>query len=267
MNTATKPLSILQISDLHVLPKAGDTLLGIDTEYYFKQVLEMAYADYGNFDLILASGDLVQQPCVASYQRVYDIFSTRKTKTICFPGNHDDYSLMEWLLNKNNLSCEKHILFDKWQIICLNSQIPNEAGGFLADEELDFLENSLKQSSKPYAIVAMHHHCIPTDSEWLDTMLIENSQQLFDCLEQFPKVKAVITGHVHQEVDTNRKNIRILSIPSTCFQFKPKCKNFTLDKIAPGYRFIQLHDNGEIMTKVHRLSVIQDELQMTSGGY
>ena len=267
MNTSTEPFSILQISDLHILPKTGDTLLGIDTEYYFREVLEMAYDDYGKFDLILASGDLAQQPCIASYQRIYDIFSQRNTKTVCFAGNHDDYSLMEWLLNKHNLSCDKQTLLDKWQIICLNSQKPNEAGGLLAKEELDFLEESLKQSSKPYALVSMHHHCIPTDSEWLDTMIIENSYQLFECLDRYPSVKAIVTGHVHQVVDTHRKGIRILSVPSTCFQFKPKCRNFTLDSIGPGYRIIQLHDEGEISTKIHRLVVNQNELQMTSGGY
>lgn len=267
MNTSTQPFSILQISDMHVLPKAGDTLLGIDTEYYFRKVLAAAHEEYGKFDLILVSGDISQQPCVASYQRVYNIFSEYKTQTVCFPGNHDDYSLMQWLLNKGYLSCDKRTLLEKWQIICLNSQKPNEAGGLLAMQELDFLEKSLEQRPKPYAMIAVHHHCVLSGSAWLDTMLIENSDKLFNGLKQYPEVKLIVTGHIHQEVETRKNGIAVLSVPSTCFQFKPRCKNFTLDQIPPGYRSIQLYDDGQFKTKVHRLTDKQEELQLTTGGY
>jgi Icc protein len=56
-------------------------------------------------------------------------------------------------------------------------------------------------------------------------------------------------------------------VPSTCFQFKPKCKDFTLDEIAPGYRVLQLYPNGHIETQVHRLPVALDELHTDSEGY
>ncbi|MDQ7090787.1 MAG: 3',5'-cyclic-AMP phosphodiesterase [Methylococcales bacterium] len=267
MKTILPPISILHISDFHVLPTTGETLLGIDTEYYFKRILKAAHERHGKFDLIVASGDLAQQPCVDSYQRIHKVFSKYDTKTICLPGNHDDYALMTWLLNKDKVSCEKQLLLENWQIICLNSKKPNDAGGKLTALELDFLEKTLKKKQRPHVMVVVHHHCIPSESEWLDTMLIENSREFLDCLKDYSEVKLIVTGHIHQSRESSQQGLTILSTPSTCFQFKPKCKNFTLDSVMPGYRVIELSTEGAIKTNVHRLSGDQNELENNQNGY
>ncbi|NOQ35582.1 MAG: 3',5'-cyclic-AMP phosphodiesterase [Methylococcaceae bacterium] len=267
MSMPTKPFSILQISDLHVLPETGDTLLGIDTEYYFKQVIAAAHERYGKFDLILVSGDLAQQPCIASYQRIHKVLASYKTKIVCLPGNHDNYGLMSFILNRDNISCDKQILLEDWQIICLNTQIAESPCGRLAQKELDFLVRCLEQHSKPNVIVAMHHHCIPSESEWLDTMLIENSGELFECLSQYKEVKLILNSHVHQVMEVQKQGIQVLTTPACCFQFKPNCKDFTLDPIPPGYRALQLYADGQFKSTVHRLEINQDELHITSEGY
>ena len=65
-------LSILQITDLHILPELDETFLGINTEYYFSAVLDLALAENPHFDFILLTGDLTQDPCAASYRRILD---------------------------------------------------------------------------------------------------------------------------------------------------------------------------------------------------
>jgi len=37
-------------------------------------------------------------------------------------------------------------------------------------------------------------------------------------------------------------------------QFKPGSKTFALDDLAPGYRRIELHADGSIVTEVHRIA-------------
>jgi hypothetical protein len=46
----------------------------------------------------------------------------------------------------------------------------------------------------------------------------------------------------------------MLATPSTCVQFKPHCANFTLDTIAPGWRWLELHADGTLTTEVCRLT-------------
>ncbi|MDI5829785.1 hypothetical protein MJN51_39885, partial [Salmonella enterica subsp. enterica serovar Kentucky] len=46
---------------------------------------------------------------------------------------------------------------------------------------------------------------------------------------QSGRVKYLLCGHIHQELDLDWNGRRLLASPSTCVQFKPHCANFTLD--------------------------------------
>ncbi len=267
MNDLNKPFSILHISDLHILPEPNDKMLGIRTEYYFNLILETAFQTQASYDLILVSGDLAQDPCTASYQRIATALKRYDTPCIFLPGNHDDWPLMQKLFNSGKMSCNKHHLFQHWQMICLNSQKLTDPKGLLELHELDFLTHSLKAQPNKHAMIAVHHHCTPSNSKWLDTMLIENHQAFFDRLRPFPQVKLIVNGHIHQVIETQIQGIDILTVPATCFQFKPNCKNFALDNIAPGYRVINLNPDGQIDSYVKRLDIDQSELHNNSEGY
>lgn len=261
-------LFILQVSDCHILAQSGDKLLGLDTEYYFRAVLEQAHQQYPKgFDYILASGDLAQDPTPSSYQRVYQALANYQTPTVCLAGNHDDWSMMQQCLNQGEVSCQRQILWKHWQLICLNSQKINDPGGYLPEEELQFLAQCLSEQPQRHALIAMHHHCTPSYSEWLDTMQITNHAELFNCLNKYSQIKVITTGHIHQQLDTEYADIRILGVPSTCFQFKPLSAHFALDNIAPGYRVLMLYPDGHIDTQIHRLPEIMSNLQLNSKGY
>ena len=261
------PLSILQITDLHILPGLDETFLGINTEYYFHAVLELAFAEHHHFDLILLTGDLAQHPSPASYQRILNSLEVHNTPCICLPGNHDDYQLMQQIFNTGLVSCKKQIFLGNWQLICLNSQIPGEPGGRLSKEELLFLEDCLIGNPNHHALIAVHHHCLETKSAWMDTMIIENSQELLAIINQYPQTKAITTGHIHQDMDITIGGVRVLGTPSTCFQFKPESKTFSLDTTAPGYRLIKLYEDGRIESGITRLSEQLSGLQIDTQGY
>lgn len=260
-------LSILQITDMHILQNSGETLVGIDTEYYFHAILELAFASHAHFDLVLVTGDLAQSPCQESYQRILNRLEAYHTECVCLPGNHDDFELMQQLLNTDSVSCRKQTLLGNWQIICLNSQIVGSAGGRLSNDELSLLKQCLNDYQDYHALIAVHHHCLPTNSVWMDTMTIENNQALLDIIKQYPQVKAITTGHIHQLMDTTVGAVRVLGTPSTCFQFKPKSEKFGMDTSAPGYRTIQLYADGRIESDIVRLSEPLAGLQTNTKGY
>lgn len=260
-------LSILQITDSHILPNPGDTLLGIDTHYYFQQVLEFSFAQNQHYDLILLTGDLAQDPSDSSYQQILASLLNYHIPCVCLPGNHDDLALMQRILTAENTSCRKQVIFDHWQLICLNSQIANSAKGRLARQELEFLENCLTSRPDLNALIAVHHHCLETKSAWMDTMMIQNSGELFAMLTKFPQVKAITCGHIHQVMDRQHNGIRMLGTPSTCFQFKPESKDFSVDTTAPGYRVLTLQPDGQLETQIYRLPGQLVGLKFDSQGY
>jgi len=257
-----KSIAILQITDLHIMASAGDKLMGIDTEYYFKRVLNQAFNTYQSFDLVLLTGDLAQEPCQASYSRLNGYLQQLGVPCICLPGNHDDFLIMEQVLNQGSVSCQKQALLGNWQIICLNSQIPDSADGILAPQELEFLENCLITHPEHFALIALHHHCLPTMSFWMDNMMIKNSSRFLHVAGLYPQVKIITCGHIHQILDEQYGNIKVFGSPSTCFQFTPLSTNFSLDTTAPGYRIISLNPDGSSTSKVIRLPIELTEIEL-----
>lgn len=247
-------LKILQISDLHILPAETDTLLGVNTEFYFRQTLKHAHTEHGPFDLILVSGDLAQDPCPASYRRILQQLQSYRTTTLCLPGNHDDFESMQAILNEGVVSCRKQLRMQDWQIVCLNSQKPDSPAGELRIEELAFLEKCLTALPEVPALIAVHHHCTPSGSGWLDTMQIENSAALLELVGRYPQVKAITYGHVHQEMTARHGGIDIFSAPATCFQFEPHSTEFSVEDTPPGYRIFELFADGRLESACYRLS-------------
>lgn len=60
-------------------------------------------------------------------------------------------------------------------------------------------------------------------------MMIENGEELLRIAENYPQVKAITCGHVHQEIAQQQRTIQIVSAPASCFQFKPGATEFALD--------------------------------------
>jgi Icc protein len=90
---------------------------------------------------------------------------------------------------------------------------------------------------------------------------------MFDIIEQYPGVKGVLWGHVHQEVDYLRNGLRMLATPSTCIQFAGNSDDFKVDDLPPGLRHLQLQPDGSINTQVHRVTDRSFTVDLASSGY
>ena len=94
-----------------------------------------------------------------------------------------------------------------------------------------------------------------------------NAGALDHILSNYPRVKHLLCGHIHQELDLDWNGRRMMATPSTCVQFKPHCANFTLDTVSPGWRWLELHPDGVLTTEVCRLSGAEFHPDIASEGY
>ncbi len=248
-------LVVAQISDLHIKAESGQYFSGYDTEYAFHSILQKISEQHPQLDLLLITGDLAQDPCHASYNRIYQTLKQYPFRCICLPGNHDDFNLMQQIFCDEKINCNPVIHYNHWQIICLNSKKHNSPGGYLAETELLMLDRELNKKPELNTLLAVHHPPVKIHSEWLDTMMIENSEQLFSVLAAYPQVKAICCGHIHQTLAENQADIQILATPSTCFQFKPLSKNYELDDANPGYQLLSLQASGLIKAETFRMAI------------
>lgn len=264
---SNSPIRILQFTDTHLYADPASELCGLNTDASLHAILELAVSNDWPADLVLTTGDLSQDETENAYRRFHDIFSTLQVPVYCLPGNHDDPALMFRVLSNELIQVGRHVKKGNWQIVMLNSVIPKENAGHLEKSELEFLDAALASEPKKHALVCLHHNPISLDSRWLDTMMLNNADNFFKVIDRFPNVRAISWGHVHQEYFSKRKNAVMMATPSTSIQFLPKSKNFGIDTAAPGYRWIQLFDDGSLKTGVRRLPDFSFTPDLSSKGY
>ena len=268
-NTQQDVFRIIQITDPHLFKDTNGELLGINTQASFSQVLSEIQQQQYDYDLVLATGDLVQDNSDEGYLRFRQEVKALNNKMVFWiPGNHDFQPKMFEILKEDSVSAKKHILLgDKWQILLLDSQVQGVPHGQLEEEELDWLKLKLQENPQRYSLVVLHHHLLSTGSAWLDQHNLRNANELAEVLAPFKNVKALLYGHIHQQVDSEWLGYQVMATPSTCIQFKADSNTFALDVAQPGWREIDLHADGHIETRVKRIQQASFLPNMQVEGY
>ncbi len=261
------PVRILQFTDTHLYSSPDGTLLNMNTQQSFDATLALARSKHWPPDRILATGDLVHDGSEAGYQRLLAQLETLDAPVNCIPGNHDEKDRLKQLLRSQRVSSNPMIRLQHWALLLVDSTIKDDTGGHLHPRALQLLGEQLQQNTDRHVMICLHHQVVPVGSIWLDTMTVDNADQLFELLAGYDNVKAILSGHVHQEVDRMHGRFRLLTTPSTCIQFMPGSESFALDKLNPGYRWINLFADGRIETGVERVPGEILDADMQSSGY
>ncbi len=243
------PLRILHLTAPHLHGDRNARMRGVNTDALFAATLTQALADGRRPDVILATGDLVQDETRAGYERFRSLTAAAKVPVHVIPGNHDVPDLMRELLDTTPFQYCGTAQHGKWQLVMLNTFAPNDDAGMLAPAELEFLEHTLAHSDR-HCLIALHHQPVPMGSRWLDGVGLRNADEFLAVCDRHANVRGIVWGHVHQASDRQRHQVRLLSTPSTCAQFKPGAETFALDDRPPGYRWLELQADGGIETQV-----------------
>ncbi|MYD43161.1 MAG: hypothetical protein F4W90_04625 [Gammaproteobacteria bacterium] len=80
-----------------------------------------------------------------------------------------------------------------------------------------------------------------------------NGEDLLATLSKRHTARGYLSGHVHQAYDGQYERMKLMTTPSTCWQFKALTTQFAIDELPPGWRWLALQADGSIETKVSRL--------------
>ncbi len=207
-----------------------------------------------NPELLLVTGDLSSDGTVDSYQHFKALLA--ESKVSCdfkvLPGNHDSIDGLLAAFSEENLWSNSSALdlLDTWKIHLLNSKFKGTLGE-VSIQDLEALRQCLLLNKTKHHFIAVHHHPI-TCTGWMDKHEWVNREAFTQLVESFPQVKVVIYGHIHTEIETNQNGVLYLACPSTCWQWAIT-KSFGLTEAMPGFRVMDLHENGEISHQVKHL--------------
>ena len=240
---------LLQFTDTHLLGTPGVAVRGVATDATLARCLQHARRRHPSPRALLLTGDLVQDD-PTGYARVREHFAGAGVPVHVLPGNHDLPVEMRASLAGPPFVHDLANRYGSWLVVMLDSIVPAANHGHLAAHELERLDRALAQNAGAYALVCLHHHPVPHGSPWLDELMLENAPELFAVLARHRSVRGLLWGHVHQALDDERGDMRLMGTPSTCMQFEPYADEFNVDSRPPAYRWLELGDDGSLETGI-----------------
>ena len=159
---------------------------------------------------------------------------------------------MAQALTGSPIAWQRAVVMGGWQLIFLNSARPGLVDGALAAEEWTALEAALQAHPDLPTLVALHHQPVPVATPWMDAIGLAGAEAFLERLARHPQTRCVLFGHIHGPFDGHWQTMRLLSAPSTCVQFARGTAQPVCTTEAPGYRWLQLHPDGQLATGLVR---------------
>lgn len=256
---------VIQLTDCHLGADSGYTLAGVRTYHSFIEVLQRVRADPAGADLVMVSGDIAARGVAAAYQMFSREMRTLGLPYAWLPGNHDLFELMHH--NAQLPPFRPLVELGDWRLVCLNTAVEDEVGGYLSAQQLAFLETSLSACQTQPVALFMHHPPTDVGCKWLDYQQVSNGAELAAIILRHGNVRVAFSGHVHQQAQVEFAGIPFYSTPSTCFQFAAGSDDFALSEEPPAYRWIDLYPDGSHVTGVISIEDTQEQVDIRTDGY
>jgi len=153
---------------------------------------------------LLVTGDIADSGTEAQYAEVLQLTEAPFPVYFC-PGNHDDRAAFRRVLLGEQAEPDQpqgpvnqaHRLGDLTVLMC-DSTLPGKNEGLLDPGTLAWIEEELETvGPEQSALLAFHHPPVSVYMPMLDTMLLQNPDELADVLTRHPEVVGVVNGHAH----------------------------------------------------------------------
>jgi 3',5'-cyclic AMP phosphodiesterase CpdA len=208
---------LAQISDTHVRADDGGAAA--------RQLLQaMAQAQKYGADVILLTGDLVNDERDEEYEVLARTIAKPPAPLYLLPGNHDDRSRMrsafpahEYLPRSGPLS----FVIDEFpfRIVCVDDIVPGETHGMLTRGGADWLDAALRAAPDRQTIVALHHPPFVTHDLLFDNIGLLDADLFASVVAQHRQVSRIICGHHHRVALGQVAHAPVIIAPSTSWTY------------------------------------------------
>ena len=253
---------IAQISDLHITAP-GVLSAGVDTAGTLGRcVRDIARMD-PQPDLVLATGDLVEEGTPAEYRRLRGLLAPLAMPVYVIAGNHDDRSALRSAFADHaylpsgegpiHYALEGHEL----GLIALDTTIPGAAGGALDEPQCAWFEAIVRRGADRTFLVFMHHPPIMTGIRCMDEIALEprSAARLGYIVARQPHVERIVCGHVHRGIQARWNGTLVSICPSTAYQGVLNLRGDDFDAATREPPAYQLHYWNGMELVTHTVSV------------
>ncbi|HJP20425.1 MAG: phosphodiesterase [Alphaproteobacteria bacterium] len=216
---------IAQISDLHISGPEGRPDLDYATADHLARCVVHLNALDPRPDLVMASGDLVDQGSAEEYRRLAAILKDLELPWRLLPGNHDQPELLrQTFADHDYLPAEgpflHYVIEDgPLRILALDTHMPGQVGGGLCDERLDWLAARLEEGAERPTLIFMHHPPFESGIELMDRNgYLTDRAKLGAIIAVYPNIVRIACGHLHRPVTMGWQGTVVTVAPGAAHQ-------------------------------------------------
>lgn len=214
---------IAQISDVHVRP-VGQLYKGVvDSNRMLAEAIAHLNALDPLPDLVLISGDLVDEGDPAEYAALRDILAALALPYLVIPGNHDGRETCRAAFADHaylprsgpmHYAIETHPV----RIVAFDTTVPGGHHGAADAAGLDWLRATLAADGARPTLLIMHHPPFVCGIPYLDKYRLMQPETLAAVIAGAGNIERVLCGHVHRPMQARWAGTLVCACPSTTTQ-------------------------------------------------
>lgn len=212
---------IAQISDPHLRPD-GHLYQGVvDSNADFAACVAALNARSPQPDLVLLTGDLVDEGSPAEYETAARLLAQVHAPVFALPGNHDDWGAFRASLAGHDYLPQRgpfhYVIADRGplRILALDVTVPGKHHGILDAPSAEWLEQTLRADPDRPTLIMMHQPPFATGIPYLDPYACRDGERLAAIVAKYPAVERILCGHVHRAMQIRFAGTLLCTAPST----------------------------------------------------
>ena len=223
-------MRIAQISDPHI--RAAKHLYQglVDSNAMFQAAVNAVNALHPPVDLVLLSGDVVDEGTHEEYVNAGSLLAQLKAPLLAIPGNHDNrqnfrahfpnpayadsspagpcHFVRDFVLPERDQSL---------RIVGLDVTVPGAHHGEFDTDAAQWLEKTLSDAPSRHqpTLIMMHQPPLESGIPYIDLYNCRQADRLARLLHRFPNVERILCGHIHRSMQLRFGGTLLCTAPST----------------------------------------------------
>ena len=211
---------IAQLSDPHLRPEGALYQGVVDANAAFAIALRQVASLRPRPDLVLLTGDVVDEGDPAEYAAALDLLAAFPIPLLAIPGNHDEREAFRTTFrDRMPLPAAGPLDYVHIQgplrIVALDVTVPGRHHGEVAPDTLEWLDEVLSRDPDRPTLLMMHQPPLRCDVPYLDAYRCMNQEPLEALVARFPAIERVLCGHVHRQMQMRFGGTLLCTAPST----------------------------------------------------
>lgn len=253
-------LRVLHLTDTHVVALQDDAdppatfagavarVQGRTTTASLRAVLDAVAQEGFVPDLVLHTGDAADDGAEASYAVLRTLLDELGAPVLAVAGNHDRATALAAALDQPPGRVH-HVDMDGWRIVGVDTAAFDRDHGELDPPSLAALDDALASAPGP-TLVGLHHPPIAVCAK--PGCQLRQADEVRATIDRHPRVRAVVSGHLHVTDEIERHGTTYLLSPSTAVQLRHEhpLPAHNREPTPVGARLLELHDDGRVASRI-----------------